>query len=56
MFMVYIVTKGRSDERLSIDGIYIPKDRGDLLEEVCHMHLETTKTINGREYYVLWWD
>ncbi|MEM3986462.1 MAG: hypothetical protein QXR39_06805 [Candidatus Methanomethylicia archaeon] len=32
--MVYIVTKGRSDERLSIDGIYIPKDREDLLEEV----------------------
>jgi hypothetical protein len=61
LFEVYIITDVRDDERLTVDGALIPKDRPDLIyylftkAEAAPDEFDIINE-NGIEYVRMWWD
>jgi len=61
LFEVYIITDVRDDERLTVDGVLIPKDRPDLIYYIMKRALAAPDEFdvilhNGVEYVRMWWD
>jgi hypothetical protein len=61
LFEVYVVTDVRDDERLTVDGVLIPRDRPDLIYHVMKKALAAPDEFdvvlhNGIEYIRMWWD
>jgi hypothetical protein len=63
-FEVYVVTEVRSDERVTVEGAWIPLDRADLIKQLLDSALKEPDECEIRKvcapectYYVrLWWD
>ena len=67
-FNLYVITKERDDERLTIEGVFIPKDRTDLIrfalekalrrpdEEAVVYLLQYPTGTKPEEYFFMWWD
>jgi hypothetical protein len=57
-FHGYRVDPSRSDERVTLEGFYIPVEFGeDVLAEVRYLPDEWDEiTIDGRPYFRAWWD
>jgi hypothetical protein len=56
-FDLYIITKERDDERLTIETIYLPKERNDLVISVLEKALDYPDAKGFfEEYFYMWWD
>jgi hypothetical protein len=57
LFRAYVVPKSRADERFSIDGVFIPKERKDLVSFIKKKAKDKPDIESeAGEYYYLWWD
>jgi hypothetical protein len=62
LFEIYVVTKARPDERVTVEGALIPHDRQDLVKLLRRRakarpdeYFEDVE-INGIKYVRMWWD
>ncbi|NHV05776.1 MAG: hypothetical protein HA495_00370 [Thaumarchaeota archaeon] len=56
-FDLYVVTKEREDERVTVETVYIPKEREDLIKFLKEMALaEPDGEGVIQEDYYMWWD
>ncbi|MGC8578201.1 MAG: hypothetical protein ACP5M7_09470 [Thermoproteota archaeon] len=56
-FMAYVVPKERPDERITVEGACVPKERTDLIEylkEKALHHPDDEGEV--KDYYCMWWD
>jgi len=57
LYDIYIVPSSRIDERVTIDGAWIPANRGDVLAFLINKALEKPEEMyHTRGYIRVWWD
>ena len=60
LFQVYVVTSARPDERLTVEGVYVPSDRADLIGFLYKRGVQPSREedaeVGGTRYRYMWWD
>jgi hypothetical protein len=60
LFEVYVVPEEREDERLAVEGAYVPSDRPDLIGYLYEMGAQPDReevvVVGGVVYHHMWWD
>jgi hypothetical protein len=60
LFEVYVVPDEREDERLTVEGVYVPSDRPDLIgylyRQGAQPDREEVVVVGGVVYHHMWWD
>jgi hypothetical protein len=60
LFEVYVVPDEREDERLAVEGVYVPSDRPDLVGYLyrrgAQPDREEVAVIGRTVYHYMWWD
>jgi len=55
-FEVYVITEPRDDERFTVEGVWIPSDRQDLIEFILRQGGYPEEVIKSKNYIGIWWD
>jgi len=60
LFQVYVVPSTRPDERLTVEGVYVPSDRPDLIGFLYRRGAQPSREdvveVGGTVYHYMWWD